>query len=175
MADPYIGEIRIFGFQYAPLNWAVCNGATLAVQQNTALYSLIGATYGGDGVRTFQLPNLSSRGFCNVGQGAGLEDYQLGEAFGAASVTLTVDEIPPHNHVASAYSGGSGTRTTTPTSTSALSSSDLMSIFNAGPANLTLSPAAVTPAGGGQSHENRQPGIPLMFGISLRGVFPTFS
>jgi microcystin-dependent protein len=174
MADPYTGEIRIFGFPYVPVDWAACNGATLPLQQQTALFALIGITYGGNGTSTFQLPNLSARGFCGIGQGPGLQQYDLGETFGQASVALSVNEMALHNHQMFAYEGGTGTHTPGPTPTSALSTSDLNSIFVAATADQTFSPSAISQTGDGQPHENRQPGLPLRFCIATSGVFPDF-
>lgn len=174
MADPYTGEIRIFGFPFAPVDWAFCNGATIPLVQQTALFALIGTTFGGNGSSTFQLPNLSARGFCGAGQGVGLQPYQLGDEFGQSSVTLGVSEIAAHSHQLYAYEGGAGARTPGPTSTSALGTSDLTSIFAAAPVDQAFSPSAITPAGGGQPHENRQPGLPLNFCIATSGVYPDF-
>lgn len=174
MADPYTGEIRIFGFPFVPVGWAACNGATLPLQQQTTLFALIGTTFGGNGTSTFQLPNLSARGFCGSGQGAGLQQYDLGEPFGDTSVTLSVNEIAAHSHQMFAYEGGTGAHTPGPTPTSALSTSDLNAFYVAAAADQTFSPVAISQGGGGQPHENRQPGLPLLLCISMAGIFPDF-
>jgi len=175
MADPYMGEIKMFGFDFPPMYWAACNGQRIPIQQLPALYVLLGVTYGGDGVTNFQLPNLSARGFCGAGQGPGMTElYPVGEVFGAAAVTLTVPEIAAHNHTINAWEGGSGTKDPAPKPTSALSSSDVNVVYGPTPVNQVMAPQAVTPAGGGLPHENRQPGLPLMLCISLSGEYPTF-
>ncbi len=104
MSDPFIGEIRLFGFNFAPTGWAQCNGQLLSIAQNTALFSILGTTYGGDGRTTFGLPNLQGQAPLNTGQGPGLSDRQLGESGGEPSVTLITSEMPPHAHVAAASS-----------------------------------------------------------------------
>ena len=174
MADPYMGEIRIFGFPFVPVGWAACNGATIPLRQQTTLFALIGTTFGGNGSSTFQLPNLAARGFCGAGQGNGLQQHQLGDTFGETSVTLEVSQIAAHSHQVFAYEGGTATHTPGPTPTSALSTSDLTSIYTAATADQTFSPTAITQAGNGQAHENRQPGLPLLFCIATTGVFPDF-
>lgn len=174
MADPFLGEIRIFGFSYAPYAWATCNGALVPLRQQSALYTLLGTTYGGDGSTTFQLPNLAARGVCNAGQAPGLNTYALGQTFGDNAVTLTVAQIASHSHQANAYEGGSGTRTPNPATGSALSATDIITPFVSAVPDQTLSPVAITPAGGGQPHENRQPGLPLMFCICMSGNYPVF-
>ena len=122
MTEPFIGEIQIFGFDFPPRTWAYCNGAVLSIAQNTALFSLLGTTYGGNGSTTFALPNFSSRAVAGQGQGAGLSPRVLGEAFGAPSVTLTANQIPAHQHALVAYAQNDPTkRAGTPSSGNALS------------------------------------------------------
>ena len=104
MSDPFIGEIRLFGFNFAPTGWAQCNGQLLSISQNTALFSILGTTYGGDGRTTFGLPNLQGQAALNTGQGPGLSYRQLGESGGEPSVTLNTGEMPPHGHLAAASS-----------------------------------------------------------------------
>ena len=98
MSEAFIGEIRLFGFNFAPRNWALCNGQLIAISQNTALFSLLGTTYGGDGRTTFALPNLQSRTPLHQGQGPGLSDYRIGQSAGRESATLTASQIPAHSH-----------------------------------------------------------------------------
>ena len=174
MSDPYIGEVKIFGFNYAPYQWAMCNGATLALRQNTALFSLIGITYGGNGTSTFQLPNLAGRAPGGQGQGPALTDRDLGSPFGLAQVTLTTGELAYHTHGLSAYEGGSGAATAVPGSTGALSGANLNAVYGAGALDVMLSPLAISVGGGNVPHENRQPLLGLNPCIALAGVFPSF-
>lgn len=175
MADPYIGEVRMFGFNYAPYQWATCNGALMGVQQNTALFSLIGSAFGGDGRTTFGLPNMAARAPCGQGQGPGLTPRALGKSFGSQQVSLLVGDMPPHNHQAlQVWEGGSGTRTPGPSSTSALSAANIAEIFGAPTDTVAMSPAAIGISGGSQPHDNQQPSLPVNFCISLAGIFPSF-
>src|SRR5690348_13380835 len=107
MATPYIGEIRMFGGNFAPAGWAFCNGQLLPIAQNDALYTLLGTTYGGDGVNTFALPDLRGRAPVHFGQGSGLSNYVQGQQYGAEQVTLNVNQIPAHNHLVNCNSAGS--------------------------------------------------------------------
>ena len=104
MTEPFIGEIQLFGFNFPPRGWSYCNGVTMPIQQNTALFSLLGTQYGGNGQSTFQLPNLTTRGACSLGQGPGLSNRVQGETFGNALVTLTTQQMPAHSHGLVAYS-----------------------------------------------------------------------
>lgn len=175
MADPYIGEVRMFGFNYAPYQWAACNGALAAVQQNSALFSLLGTKFGGNGSTNFGLPNLAARSACGSGQGLGLSSRALGEVFGSQNVSLTVNEIPPHNHQGlPIWEGGSGSRTAAPSSTAALSSADVAVVFVKPDNAVTMSPMAIGVGGGSLPHENQQPSLPINFCISLTGVYPSF-
>lgn len=103
MTEPYTGEIQLFGFNYAPYNWAFCNGAMLPIQQNPALYSLLGTNYGGNGQTYFQLPNFAGRAGCNQGNGPGLTSRTIGEVFGTQNVTLLSTEMPAHTHALTVY------------------------------------------------------------------------
>ena len=123
MSEPFIGEIQMFGFYFNPRNWAYCNGATLPIQQNTALFALLGTQYGGNGQTTFQLPNFAGRGGCQQGQGPGLTPRSLGETFGTNTVTLTSTQIPQHNHGITAFAQSDGNKKSgSPSNNSALSS-----------------------------------------------------
>lgn len=179
MTTPYIGEIQIFGFNFNPRGWAFCNGATLPISQNTALFALIGTTYGGNGQTTFQLPNFAGRAACQQGQGPGLSPRTIGQAFGTSTVTLTSNQIPAHSHTAVAYSQRDPTKRSGAPSIngglSFLSARTTAKSFVGSPVNATLAPAMMSPSqGGGLPHENRQPYLGVNFCIALQGVFPSF-
>lgn len=170
MSEPFIGEIRVFGFNFAPRNWAFCDGALLPLAQNTALFSLLGTTYGGNGVSNFALPDLRGRMGMGFGHGPGLTDRQLGERLGESFHTLTTAEVPSHGHtlnaVASATSGTPG-----PTVTLATTANNAPAYRMPG-ATVALSSASLNTVGGAQPHENRQPFLGLNFCIALQGIFP---
>lgn len=180
--DSFIGEIRIFGFNYAPQDWALCNGATLPIAQHPALYSIVGTTFGGDGRNTFGLPNLQSRAPIGVDLGAG---GKIGATAGTENVTLTSNQLPSHNHKFNgSYVALSPTTRplykSSPTATDSLSvmfaaAEQLPSFTQTTPANASLNAAAVGVAGGNGAtlpHENRQPFLALNFCISLNGEYP---
>ncbi|QWP75687.1 phage tail protein [Lysobacter sp. K5869] len=174
MTEPYIGEIQIFGFNFAPRGWAPCTGALMPIQQNTALFALLGTTYGGDGKTTYQLPNLVNRAACRQGQGPGLSNYTLGETVGSDSVTLTSNEMPTHNHFIQTYNQNDvGKRSGTPSTNNCLGSPTSFA-FAGVPANAPFAPTMLQPTGGGGPHENRQPYLATNFCIALQGVFPAF-
>jgi microcystin-dependent protein len=164
MSTPFMAEIRIFSFNFPPKNWAQCNGQILAIQQNQALFSLLGTTYGGNGVTTFALPNLQSRVPIHVGAG-----YVRGQAAGQENHTLIASEMPAHTHAVTA-SSAAGTSPTPGTRTWAASTAQ--SYSSASP-NAAMNPAAVTNAGGSQPHNNMPPYSVLNFCIALSGVFPS--
>lgn len=174
--EPFVGQIQIFGFNYAPRDWAVCNGATMAIRQNTALYSLLGTTYGGDGVTTFMLPNFAGRTACNQGGSGPVTPRVIGEAFGENTVTLTAHQMPSHSHPFTVYNQNDTTkRTSAPANGSSLVVPQGNTPFNnTGPANAPFSPRMGGEAGGNQPHENREPYLALNFCIALSGVFPSF-
>ena len=176
MTEPFVGEIQLFGFNFNPRGWAFCNGALLPISQNTALFSLLGVQYGGNGMTTFALPNLTGRAACGIGQGPGLTPHSAGEAFGSSSVTLTGAEIPAHGHGGVAYSQTApGTGSGTPVNGGGLSflaSSTAARSFASPPGNTTMAPSMIQPAGGSQPHENRQPYLAVNFCIALEGIFP---
>lgn len=179
MSEPFVGQIQLFGFNFNPRGWAFCNGATLPIAQNTALFSLLGTQYGGNGQTTFQLPNFAGRAGCQQGQGPGLTPRTIGESFGVNTVTLTQNQIPAHNHGVNAYSqtaAGSGTGTpTTNGGLSFLTSSTSSRTFLTTPAATQLAPNMVSPSqGGGLPHVNQQPYLGLNFCIALQGIFPSF-
>ena len=172
MSDPYLGEIRPVGFNFAPVDWALCNGQTMAISQNTALFSLLGTNFGGNGTSTFALPNLQGNAALGMGQGTGLSSYFIGESVGSATVSLTVGQLATHNHTAMADSGrGSATYTTPVDNAWGKAAANDMPYSNATP-NVTLSAASTTPAGGGAAHNNMMPFLAVTFVIALQGIFP---
>lgn len=176
MTEPFIGEIQLFGFNFAPRQWAFCNGATLAIQQNTALFALLGTQYGGNGTTNFQLPNFTGRAGCNQGSGAGLSPRVVGETFGSNNVTLTQNEMPMHSHPFTIYNqNDTSKRASSPSPGNSLAVPSLSTPFvTGGQANAPFAPGMCGPTGGGQPHENRQPYLAVNFCIALAGVFPSF-
>jgi microcystin-dependent protein len=171
MADPFVAEIRIFGFNFAPKGWAFCNGQLLPLSQNTALFSLLGTTYGGDGKSTFALPDLEGRAPMHPGQGPGLSLHDLGETGGSETVTLLESEIPAHNHIGKAVNPPTANQDDA--SANVLLATVTGANIYAAPNNLTpLAPEVLAPAGGDQPHNNLQPYLTLSFCIALQGVFP---
>jgi microcystin-dependent protein len=167
MADPFVAEIKIFAGNFAPRGHAFCNGQILPIIQNTALFALLGTTYGGDGQTTYALPNLQGRAPLHPGQGPGLSQRVLGETGGAAAVALQTSEIPPHNHGPLHVHDAAGTSGTPGAAKN----------FARAPGNI-YGPAANLVAmgdaiGSGATHENRQPYLGLNFIIALQGVFPS--
>jgi microcystin-dependent protein len=171
MAQPYVGEIRIFAGNFAPAGWMFCDGQLLAIAENETLFNLIGTTYGGDGQETFALPNLQSRIPIHMGNGPGGTTYQLAEAAGVEEVTLTTQQIPIHNHAVIA-SGDPATQASGANAILAAAVSQVM-YFAATPGPTTLNQAMITPVGGSQPHTNFQPYLCLNFIISLFGIFPS--
>ena len=169
MADPFVAEVRIFPFNFAPTGWAFCNGQLLPISQNTALFSLLGTTYGGDGKSNFALPNMQGNAPMHPGQGPGLSLHDLGETGGSETVTLLESEIPSHTHALKASIEIGEDRTP---AGEAIAQSTGGALY-ADPANLVpLAPEALTPAGGDQPHNNMMPYLVLNFCIALQGVFP---
>lgn len=168
--DPFIGELMLFAGNFAPQGWALCHGQTLSIASNTALFAIIGTTYGGDGVTTFRLPDLRGRVPICFGQGPGLPLYSLGEAAGEVSHSLVPAEMPSHNHLISA-TDGNGTQSTPGNAFLARDPAGSPA-YGAGPST-TLNPAALNPAGGNQPHNNMQPYLTLTWCIALQGIFPS--
>ena len=170
MADPFVAEIRIFPFNFAPRGWAWCNGQLMPISQNTALFSLLGTTYGGDGKSTFALPDLQGCAPMHPGQGPGLSMHYLGETSGTDTVTLLSSEIPAHNHnVQVSQVPGSS-----PVPTGQLTATTTSDNLYAPAQNLqAMAPQALTPAGGDQPHNNLQPYLTFYFNIALQGIFPS--
>jgi microcystin-dependent protein len=168
--EPFIGQIQAFGFNFAPRGWAFCNGQLLPISQNTALFSLLGTTYGGDGRTTFALPDLRGRSMVHYGQGPGLSPIQIGSRGGNENTTLNVGNLPSHNHpVSVAVNTGNGEESS---STSYLSSN--AGAFNEAPtAGAVLAGVTSAPAGGGQPFSNRDPFLGINVCIALQGIFPS--
>ena len=167
MAEPFLSEIRIMSFVFAPKGWALCNGQLLPINQNQALFSLLGTTFGGDGRVNFALPDLRGRTPIHVGSG-----HTLGERGGEQAHTLSIAELPQHSHVLSANSDSNGA-TNTPSSALVPSSSQGASIYGAAGNLVAMAPAAVSNVGGSQAHLNMQPFLTLSFCIALQGIFPS--
>jgi microcystin-dependent protein len=167
--DPFVAEIRIFPFNFAPKGWAWCDGQLMPLSQNTALFSLLGTTYGGDGKSNFALPDLQGRAPMHPGQGPGLSLHDLGETGGSDTVSLLESEIPAHSHGIS-VSSQLGLENTT--SSQLFAMGDGINLY--GPANalVAMSDSALAPAGGDQPHNNLQPYLTFYFCIALQGVFP---
>ncbi|WP_312345244.1 tail fiber protein [Stenotrophomonas acidaminiphila] len=178
MTEPFIGEIQLFGFNFNPRGWAFANGATLPISQNTALFSLIGITYGGNGQTTFQLPNFAARAGCQQGNSPGLSPRTLGQSFGVDMVTLNSGQIPQHSHGINAYVQSDTTkRVGTPASNGGMSipGSTGVKPFASSNPNTTFAPNMISPsAGGGQPHQNQQPYLGVNFCIALQGNYPPF-
>ena len=166
MADPFIGEIRMFGGNFAPQGWALCNGQLMAISQNDALFSLIGTTYGGDGQSTFALPNLQGR--FPIHQGPG---FVIGQIAGTEQVTLTQQQLPAHRHTANGAEGGNqlspenGFWSTDPGGNTAA--------YNTASDGSEMAGSLINPAGGNQPHDNMQPFLVINYIISLNGIYPT--
>lgn len=170
MADPFVAEIRIFPFNFAPKGWAWCDGQLMPLSQNTALFSLLGTTYGGNGKSNFALPDLQGRAPMHPGQGPGLSLHDLGESGGSETVTLLESEIPAHSHpMRAATLDLADVNLVSANSSFAPSSGGTLYQENA---NTQLAPQALTPAGGDAPHNNMQPYLTCYFCIALQGVFP---
>ena len=171
MADPFVAEIRIFPFNFAPRGWAWCDGQLLPLSQNTALFSLLGTTYGGDGKSTFALPDLQGRAPMHPGQGPGLSLHDLGETAGSETVTLLESEIPAHSHALQAATAPGNNRNPAGNVLARATGGNVY-LAPAGAPLVSMSNQALTPAGGDQPHNNLQPYLTFYFNIALQGVFP---
>lgn len=170
MADQYIGEIRIFAGNFAPRGWALCNGQLMPIAQNTALFSLLGTRYGGDGKTTFALPNLQGRAAMHWGNGPGLTERALGENGGTPGVTLLTSEMPAHSHVPMGAASANAVATTN--SVWAGAGRGGGNLYTSAPPNTQMSVQALQPNGQGMPHNNMQPYQVLNFIIALEGYFP---
>ena len=167
MADPFVAEVRIFPFNFPPKGWAFCNGQLLPLSQNTALFSLLGTTYGSNGKSNFALPDLQGRAPMHPGQGSGLSLRDLGETGGSSIVSLLESEIPSHTHTSKAV--GDIADANTPF---LMARSTGAAVYGTAGPNVLLAANALAPAGGDQPHNNLQPYLTLNFCIALQGIFP---
>lgn len=171
MADPFVAEIRIFPFNFAPRGWAFCNGQILPISQNTALFSLLGTTYGGNGQSTFALPDLQGSAVIHPGQGPGLSLYDLGQQSGSDNITLLESEMPAHNHFVQAFPNPGNVNLADPTLSLARSKGG--SAYKAPPQTVVqMAFQAITITGGSLPHNNMMPYLTLSYCIALQGVFP---
>ena len=178
MSEPFLGQIMLVGFNFAPTGWAMCNGQLLSISQNTALFSLLGTQYGGDGVQTFGLPDLRGRVAVGTGQGPGLSPYVVGQVTGSETVTLTVNQMPAHSHLVGANAANA--TVASPSGADLAQTVDstrgaVVNTYSTPPmtAPVTLDPATVKPSGGSQPHPNIQPCLALNYIIALQGIFPS--
>jgi microcystin-dependent protein len=169
MPDPFVGEVRIFAGSFAPTGWAFCDGQLLPISQNTALFSLLGTAYGGDGLSTFALPDLRGRAPIHAGQGPGLTPHSRGEKGGLEVHQLDVAQMPAHTHTM----GATAANGTTATPAGGVPARDPAATPQyAASANVDLSGTAINPTGGGEPHNNMQPFLCVNYIIALQGVFP---
>jgi microcystin-dependent protein len=171
MANPFLAEIRIFPFNFAPKGWAFCDGQVMSISQNTALFSLLGTTYGGDGKSNFALPDMQGNAPMHPGQGPGLSLHDLGEMSGSDTVTLLESEMPAHSHPLTAAVNAALIKLPGPTVS--LARSKNATVYQDTPGNLvSLNDNTIAPAGGDQPHNNLMPYLTLNFCIALQGVYP---
>lgn len=168
MSEPFLAEVRMVGFNFAPRGWAFCDGQILPINQNQSLYSLLGTTYGGDGSTSFALPDLRGRAPIHVGRSNGGGEHRLGQKAGEETHTLSISELPDHRHDVMASSAAADAPT--PAEHVLASANNVWH----NPANLTgLRPGTIASTGGGQAHDNMQPCLAINFCIALRGLFPS--
>jgi microcystin-dependent protein len=179
MSEPFLGEITMFGFNFAPKGWAFCNGQTLSISQFTALFSLLGTTYGGDGSKDFKLPDLQDSVVNSFGQGPDLEYYPQGQVGGTSTVTLLTTEMPSHAHAFNASTNQGTTNTASGNQPGLAQGGTKQNTFNANiysnnpQASTALSPSAIGTAGQGWPHSNLQPYLALNFCIAVQGIYPS--
>ncbi len=173
MSQPFLGEIRIFGFNFAPQGWAMCQGQILPIAQNTALFALLGTTYGGNGTSTFALPNFQGRVPVNQGQGAGLSLYNLGQSGGARTVTLNTNQMPAHSHGVQCLAGGGNSNTPINNGFAEVTAGrGMVNLYAATSDGTTMNAAALSSVGGGGAHNNMAPYLGVNFCIALQGIVP---
>ena len=172
MSDPYIGEIRIVGFSFAPYRWALCDGQTIPISQNPALFSILGTTYGGNGTTTFGLPDLRGRAPLHQGQAPGGSSFVLGETGGSTSVTLLTTQLPSHNHPILADDTGGGLLAPTANTWGQPASRTPAALYSDATPNSAMSSAALGATGSGGAHNNLSPYLAMYFAICMQGVFP---
>jgi microcystin-dependent protein len=172
MANPFVAEIRIFAGNFAPRGWQLCNGQLLAIASNTALFSLLGTTYGGNGTSTFALPNLQGMAPMHWGSGPGLTPRVLGETGGEANVTLLANQVPTHRHTYNAGSGSKGENNTVANEVNCDEASGSKLIYATTTDNSTMAPGMITPTAASLPHQNMQPFLGLSFIIATQGVYP---
>lgn len=172
MSDQFVAEIRIFGFNFAPTGWALCNGQILPISQNTALFSLLGTTYGGNGQSTFALPDMQGNAPMQPGQGPGLSLHDLGEQGGEEFVTLLQSEMPLHPHSLNAAGGDVGDERAPTDRAFARTTGVGGNLYGAAASLVQMAPQALPLAGGSLPHNNMMPYLVLNFCIALQGIFP---
>lgn len=180
MSEPFIGEIRAFGFNFAPRGWAQCNGQLLPIAQNSALFSLLGTIYGGDGRSTFALPDLRGRVAMHEGHGPGLSDRRIGSKIGAESTTINVNNLPPHNHAVTATAKCKSAAGNTNDAVGHVWADDAGSgsaTYSSDAPDSDMNAAAISASsqntGAGQSFNNMQPSLTVNYCIALQGIFPS--
>ncbi|HXW79649.1 MAG TPA: tail fiber protein [Acidimicrobiales bacterium] len=171
MADPFLGEIRVFGFNFAPVGWAQCNGQQMAISQNTALFALLGTQYGGNGTTTFNLPDLRSRVPLNQGQGLGLSNYVIGQQGGGENVGLQLNNMPAHNHTVTPGANDSAATATRPGG--AVLARTSAAIYASASDGTTMASATTSTSGSNVPFSVIQPYLALNFCIALQGIFPS--
>jgi microcystin-dependent protein len=170
MANPFVGEIRMFAGNFPPVGWAFCDGSLVAIAENETLFTLIGTTYGGDGQSTFALPDLRGRVPVHQGNGPGLTPRTIGESGGSETTTLLAAQMPAHSH---ALSASTSAATAAAGPGGVLAASATTSFYGSGPPSTAMGVGAITPVGGGQPHDNMAPFQAVSFIISLFGIFPS--
>jgi len=175
MSDPFIGQILLVGFNFAPVGWHICDGTLLPISQYAALFSLLGTSYGGNGTTNFALPDLRSRVPIGIGQGVGLSTYVIGQQAGVENVTLLANQMPAHNHNINATASGGGVAS--PANAFLAETADPRSVYNTYSASqsspATLNPGSLSTSGGNQPHTNIQPVLAMNYIIALQGIFPS--
>jgi microcystin-dependent protein len=175
MQSPYIGQVFMYGYDWAPKNYALCANQQMAINTNQALFSILGTTFGGNGVTTFALPDLRGRTYVGWGQGPGLSNYNLGELTGSQTRTLLQNNLPAHNHFMSVNNGVAtgGDPTNAMLSQGAVVSGVTVATYSTASPNSTMNPLAIAPAGGNQPFSTLQPYLAINFSICLLGIFPS--